>query len=79
MNDCKVMDFHKIKMVVFDFNGIFTDNYVYVNEGGQEMIRCCCSNELGLSKLKQMNIESFVISTERNPVNPTIHLKRPIS
>ena len=28
------------KMIIFDFDGVFTDNLVYVLEDGREMVRC---------------------------------------
>lgn len=58
----------QIKLVAFDFDGVFTDNTVYVSESGQEMVRCWRGDGLGLQKLKKLGIEIVVISTESNPV-----------
>ena len=58
----------KIRMVVFDFDGVFTDNMVFVNEKGEESVRCFRSDGLGLEKLKKAGIKIWVISTEKNPV-----------
>jgi YrbI family 3-deoxy-D-manno-octulosonate 8-phosphate phosphatase len=57
-----------IRLVVFDFDGVFTDNTVYVTQDGVEMVRCWRSDGLGLAVLKQMGIETVIISTETNPV-----------
>lgn len=57
-----------VRMVAFDFDGVFTDNMVYVSEDGTEMVRCYRGDGLGLSKLKAAGIEIIVISTETNPV-----------
>lgn len=61
-------DFHKIRCAAFDFDGVFTDNAVYVSENGHEMVRCSRSDGLGLAMLRNLGIECVVISTEQNPV-----------
>ena len=58
----------KIRLVAFDFDGVFTDNSVYVMEDGSEAVRCNRSDGIGLEKLKKMGIEAVIISTESNPV-----------
>jgi 3-deoxy-D-manno-octulosonate 8-phosphate phosphatase (KDO 8-P phosphatase) len=58
----------KIKLVAFDFDGVFTDNMVYVFEDGSEAVCCFRSDGIGLQKLKQLGIETIIISTEANPV-----------
>ena len=58
----------KIRLVAFDFDGVFTDNMVYVLEDGTEAVRCFRSDGLGLQKLKKLGIETVIISTEANPV-----------
>ena len=58
----------KIRLIAFDFDGVFTDNMVYVLEDGTEAVRCFRSDGIGLQKLKRLGIESVIISTEANPV-----------
>jgi 3-deoxy-D-manno-octulosonate 8-phosphate phosphatase (KDO 8-P phosphatase) len=60
--------FAKIRLVAFDFDGVFTDNMVYVLEDGTEAVRCFRGDGLGLQKLKKLGIETVIISTEANPV-----------
>lgn len=57
-----------IRLVAFDFDGVFTDNMVYVFEDGREAVRCTRSDGLGLSKLKGLGVAAVIISTETNPV-----------
>lgn len=57
-----------IKLVLFDFDGVFTDNMVYVAQDGSESVRCYRGDGIGLSKLRKLGIETAVISTENNPV-----------
>ena len=58
----------KIRLIAFDFDGVFTDNMVYVFEDGSEAVRCFRSDGIGLQKLKHWGIETAIISTESNPV-----------
>lgn len=57
-----------IKFVAFDFDGVFTDNSVWISERGEETVRCSRSDGLGLSRLKKLGIETCIISSEKNPV-----------
>jgi 3-deoxy-D-manno-octulosonate 8-phosphate phosphatase KdsC-like HAD superfamily phosphatase len=42
----------KIRLVAFDFDGVFTDNMVYVFQNGTEAVRCSRGDGIGLQKLK---------------------------
>jgi 3-deoxy-D-manno-octulosonate 8-phosphate phosphatase (KDO 8-P phosphatase) len=57
-----------IRLIAFDFDGVFTDNSVYVFEDGREAVRCNRSDGMGLAKLTALGIATVVISTEPNPV-----------
>ena len=58
----------RVRLIAFDFDGVFTDNMVYVLEDGSEAVRCFRSDGIGLQKLKRLGIETVIISTETNPV-----------
>lgn len=58
----------KIRLAVFDFDGVFTDNRVFTFEDGREGVCCWRSDGFGLQLLKECGIETLVISTETNPV-----------
>ena len=60
--------FARVRLVVFDFDGVFTDNTVYVAQDGTEMVRCWRGDGLGLARLKRTGIEAAIVSTETNPV-----------
>jgi YrbI family 3-deoxy-D-manno-octulosonate 8-phosphate phosphatase len=70
-NEILLSQFHTI---VFDFDGVFTDNFVYLNEVGQESVRCSRSDGYALNILRNAHIqglhsaEMFVLSTETNAV-----------
>lgn len=54
--------------MVFDFDGVFTDNRVLVGEDGSEYVFCNRADGLGLANLQQNGIDCIVLSTETNPV-----------
>lgn len=57
-----------VRLIAFDFDGVFTDNSVYVTQDGIESVRCWRSDGLGLERLRSIGIETLIISTEINPV-----------
>ena len=57
-----------IKAVVFDFDGVMTDNAVYVDQDGSESVRCDRGDGMGIDHLRAIGIELLVLSKERNPV-----------
>tara|TARA_B100000401_G_C52662665_1_gene650868 strand:- start:306 stop:872 length:567 start_codon:yes stop_codon:yes gene_type:complete len=64
-------EFHTI---IFDFDGIFTNNKVLVDENGEEIVICDRSDGLAFDilrkfiELKKWDVEFFVLSTEVNDV-----------
>ncbi len=57
-----------IRAVVFDFDGVFTENGVWLSEEGTESIRCDRRDGYGLEKLSESGVRSLVITRERNRV-----------
>ena len=57
-----------IRCVAFDFDGVFTDNAVYVLQDGTEMVRCTRADGLGLQQLRAKGLKLVVISTEKNSI-----------
>jgi YrbI family 3-deoxy-D-manno-octulosonate 8-phosphate phosphatase len=67
--DSDLVDIIKsIRLIIFDFDGVFTDNAVYVDQNGVESVRCNRSDGIGLSKLRRLKIHQYIISTESNHV-----------
>ena len=62
-------DFSRIKLLVCDFDGVFTDNKVITNENGEESVICSRGDGLGIGMIrKNTDVEILVISTEKNKV-----------
>jgi len=57
-----------LRLVAFDFDGVFTDNAIYVAEDGMEIVRCSRGDGFGLRRLERLGIEMIVLSTEENLV-----------
>ena len=57
-----------IDLVVFDFDGVMTDNTVLVFEDGREAVRCNRGDGLGISMLLASGFRAMILSTEVNQV-----------
>jgi YrbI family 3-deoxy-D-manno-octulosonate 8-phosphate phosphatase len=68
MNRELVARLQHLRLIAFDFDGVFTDNAVWVFEDGREAIRCTRADGIGLAQLKAAGVEVAIISTETNPV-----------
>ena len=58
----------RVRFAVFDFDGVFTDNRVWVNEQGEEALAFSRSDGLGLRRLDEVGVEYLIVSMERNPI-----------
>jgi len=61
-------DFINIKLIVYDFDGVMTDNTVSVDQKGVETVRVSRGDGLGVSEIKKLGFSQIIISTELNPV-----------
>lgn len=67
-SDYSDIKFSDIKLIVFDFDGVFTNNKVYLDEEGCESVQCNRGDGMGISLLKKTRIPLFILSTEKNPI-----------
>jgi YrbI family 3-deoxy-D-manno-octulosonate 8-phosphate phosphatase len=58
----------RVDLVVFDFDGVMTDDRVWIDQDGREQVAASRSDGMGLAMLKKKGILSVVLSTETNPV-----------
>jgi len=65
-NDINTFELENVELVCFDFDGVFTNNKVIVNEDGKESVVCSRSDGLGLDKLKKLKIPIYILSSEKN-------------
>jgi 3-deoxy-D-manno-octulosonate 8-phosphate phosphatase (KDO 8-P phosphatase) len=57
-----------IKLLVYDFDGVMTDNKVYIDQNGNEMVQVSRADGLGIAEIRKLGIQQIILSTETNPV-----------
>ena len=57
-----------INLLILDFDGVLTDNRVYVSQNGEETVACHRGDGWGIKLLKEAGLEIIILSTESNPV-----------
>ena len=58
----------RVRLAVFDFDGVFTDNRVWINEQGEETLAFSRSDGLGLRRLEEVGVRPLIVSMEQNPI-----------
>jgi 3-deoxy-D-manno-octulosonate 8-phosphate phosphatase (KDO 8-P phosphatase) len=58
----------KIDAFVFDFDGVMTNNSVFIDQDGKESVSCSRADGLAFDVLHKLNKPAFILSTEKNPV-----------
>jgi len=63
-----------VHTIIFDFDGVFTDNKVFVDQNGNETVRCDRGDGLAFDFVRafqrrgHLQAELFILSKEMNPV-----------
>jgi 3-deoxy-D-manno-octulosonate 8-phosphate phosphatase (KDO 8-P phosphatase) len=57
-----------ISLIIFDFDGVLTDNKVWVSQDGTESVCCNRGDGLGFDMLRAAGVKSIILSTEINQV-----------
>jgi YrbI family 3-deoxy-D-manno-octulosonate 8-phosphate phosphatase len=58
----------RVDLLVLDFDGVLTDDRVWVDQDGHEMVAANRRDGLGIAALHKAGIPMVVLSTESNPV-----------
>ena len=66
----------KVELIIFDFDGVFTNNKVYVDQNGIESVVCDRGDGLGVQMMRERGVPMLVLSTETNPVVKSRATKR---
>ena len=67
MNELRPL-LERLRLAVFDFDGVFTDNRVWVNEHGDETLAFSRSDGLGLRRLEEVGVRPLIVSMEESPI-----------
>ena len=62
------MNINNIDAFVFDFDGVLTNNLVYLNQEGVESVVCSRADGLAFDVLRKLKKPTFILSTEKNSV-----------
>ena len=57
-----------VSLLVLDFDGVLTDDRVYVNQHGEESVAAHRGDGMGIAQVKKAGIEVVILSKEKNPV-----------
>jgi len=57
-----------IALIVFDFDGVLTDNKVHLTEDGKELVVCSRADGLAFDYIRKNKINTCILSTEKNGV-----------
>ena len=68
LHDIPAEGIGQIDVVVFDFDGVHTDDRVFVDESGVESVRVKRGDGMGIGLLKKAGVPILILSTETNPV-----------
>ena len=60
--------FSKIDLIVYDFDGVLTNNHAYVDSKGNEFVQVNRSDGLAISEFKKFGFTQLILSTEKNTV-----------
>ena len=64
----KHIELEKLDALVFDFDGVLTDNRVLLDQNGKEFVYCSRGDGLGFDVLRKLKKPVFILSTEENSV-----------
>lgn len=58
----------RIKLLIYDFDGVMTDNRVMVDQNGIESVMVNRGDGYGVARIKELGIRQIIVSTEKNEV-----------
>lgn len=64
----KMGNIKNVQLIVYDFDGVLTDNKVLFREDGYENVFVNRSDGLAIAMIKKMGIDQIILSTEANKV-----------
>jgi len=68
MPNSLTIQFDDIDAFIFDFDGVLTNDLVYVDQNGIETVCCSRADGLAFDVLKKLEKSVYILSTEKNSV-----------
>ena len=66
--DKNIFNYQNIDLIVYDFDGVMTDNRVIFFQDGMEAVIVNRADGLGIDRFRYLGIPQLILSTEKNPV-----------
>jgi len=63
-----MINIDNIAVFVFDFDGVLTNNMVYLDQNGKESVSCSRGDGLAFDALRKLKKPAYILSTEKNTV-----------
>ena len=64
----QLISLDNIDALVFDFDGVLTNNLVHLDQNGNEFVSCSRADGLAFDVLRKLQKPTYILSTEKNPV-----------
>jgi len=58
----------RVRLAVYDFDGVMTDNRVWTDQEGRETVAANRSDGLAVGMIRTLGVDQCILSTETNPV-----------
>lgn len=68
LDPAPLVSVRRVSFMVYDFDGVMTDNRVLVFEDGREAVFANRGDGLAIARLRKLGVHQIIISTEENPV-----------
>ncbi len=62
------MKYKNLNILVYDFDGVMTNNKVYIDKFGNEIVQVNRSDGLAINKINELGIKQIILSTEKDTV-----------
>ncbi len=63
-----MLNIDNIGVFIFDFDGVLTNNMVYLDQNGKESVGCSRGDGLAFDVLRKLRKPTYILSTEKNTV-----------
>ena len=64
----QIISLDNIDAIVCDFDGVLTNNQVYLDQEGKEWVGCSRADGLAFDVLRKLRKPAYILSTEKNSV-----------
>ena len=63
-----MIDIKNIDLIVYDFDGVMTDNTLLMDQEGKEFVQVSRADGLAVSEIKKKFLRQIILSTEKNSI-----------